>query len=299
VHLVFDANRIPVPGALVMAHPDDGRISFVIPRPDYGSGVVIVGTTDGPTPHDPEKAEITSLDIDYLLKLLGRFFPSLKLSQSDILSAYIGVRPLMAPPSGEGASLQKISREHHIDEGPGGAVLVAGGKYTTHRTMALEIVDFAASRNVTLGQKCKRVFSTETPINLRSTSEAVERAKVHPKASSVEPELRDRYGAEALEILQLEQEHPATLESPAGFPRIEAQLRFGIRHGMVLELEDFYLRRIPLFLSRADHGLPWLDALARVWGEETRRSPEDCERQKARLLSEFQRRNSWRSCATG
>src|SRR5690606_20031082 len=53
VHLVFDLKRLPVPGALVMSHPEDGRIAFVIPRPDFGAGVVIVGTTDGPSPENP------------------------------------------------------------------------------------------------------------------------------------------------------------------------------------------------------------------------------------------------------
>ena len=60
VHLIFDLKRIPIPGALVMSHPQDGRISFVIPRPDFGPGVVIVGTTDSPSPADPEKTDDTA-----------------------------------------------------------------------------------------------------------------------------------------------------------------------------------------------------------------------------------------------
>ncbi|MFC1599637.1 FAD-dependent oxidoreductase [Patescibacteria group bacterium] len=140
VHLVFDLKKIPVPGAMVMSHPKDGRISFVIPRKDMGKGVVIVGTTDGPTPENPEKAEVEKADIDYLLALLNRYYPNLDITEDDILSAYVGVRPLMGS---NAEDLQKISREHHIGEGPGGSVVVAGGKYTTFRTMAQEIVDFA------------------------------------------------------------------------------------------------------------------------------------------------------------
>jgi glycerol-3-phosphate dehydrogenase len=303
VHLVFDLKRIPLPGALVMPHPEDGRISFVIPRPDYGSGVVIVGTTDAPTPSDPDRAEITAEDIDYLLGLLSRTFPTLELGVRDVLSAYIGVRPLMDPRSGGEAQgsrhLQQISREHHIDSGPGGAVLVAGGKYTTHRTMAREIVDFAVQRNEALRSRQSSRFSTESPINPRATFEAIERARLHPKAGAVEKELWQRYGAEALEILSIEQEHPARIESPEGFPRIEAQLRFGIRMGMVLHLEDFYLRRIPLFASRGDHGLPWLDRLAEVWAEELERSTADAESEKQALKNELSARESWRSRVGG
>lgn len=140
VHLVFDLKKIPVPGAMVMNHPADGRISFVIPRTDMGDGVVIVGTTDGSTPDDPEKAEVEKADVKYLLDMLNGNYPDLNITEDDILSAYVGVRPLMG---GTHDDLQKVSREHFIGEGPGGSVIVAGGKYTTFRTMAVEIVDFA------------------------------------------------------------------------------------------------------------------------------------------------------------
>lgn len=139
VHLVFDLKKIPIPGAMVMSHPDDGRISFVIPRKDMGDGIVIVGTTDGPTPSNPEEAKVDGEDINYLMKLLERYFPELNISKKDIISAYVGVRPLIGESGGD---LQKVSREHQIDEGPGGSIIVAGGKYTTHRTMAEEIIDF-------------------------------------------------------------------------------------------------------------------------------------------------------------
>lgn len=294
VHLIFDLKRLKVPGAMVMAHPDDGRISFVIPRKDFGDGVVIVGTTDGPTPADPDRAEITQDDIHYLLTLLNRFFPELSFEESDVLSAYIGVRPLMAPPSGESASLQKISREHHIDSGAGGAVLVAGGKYTTHRTMAREIVDHASQKNVHLRQRVKTRFSTESPINPRTTHDALERARQHPRAAGIESALWERYGAEALELLQIEHEYPPVTDSPPGFPRIEAQLRFCIRMGMVVHLEDFYFRRVPLFSARADHGLPWLDRLAEVWAEELERSADQRETEKKALRAEVAARESWR-----
>ncbi|MGK5083943.1 glycerol-3-phosphate dehydrogenase/oxidase, partial [Bdellovibrionota bacterium FG-1] len=103
VHLIFDLKRLPMPGAMVMNHPEDGRIAFVIPRPDLGAGVTVVGTTDGPTPKDPDSASVDFEDVQYLMNLLGKYFPTLQLKTSDILSAYVGVRPLVgatAPMSG-------------------------------------------------------------------------------------------------------------------------------------------------------------------------------------------------------
>lgn len=102
IHLLFDLKRIPVPGAVVMNDAESGRVSFVIPRSDFGSGVALVGTTDGPTPADPEKATIDPEDVAYLMNLLTQYFPRLNLKTSDIISAYVGVRPLLGSELGGG-----------------------------------------------------------------------------------------------------------------------------------------------------------------------------------------------------
>ena len=271
VHLIFDLKRIPVPGALVMSHPEDGRISFVIPRPDYGAGVVIVGTTDSPSPRDPGAVDVERADIDYLMNLLRKYFPSLDLKDSDILSTYAGVRPLFGPAAsgGDSASLQKVSREHHIGTGPGGTLLVAGGKYTTHRKMAEEIVDSAirAWKKDASAPAMPRVSeraSTRAPVNPAATADAM--AATRRQLPSVEPKLLDRYGSGAREIQECVQ--GSAEPSPEGFPSLEGQLRFAIRREMVLHLEDFVFRRAPLFAARKDHGAPWFEKLARVWSEE-------------------------------
>jgi glycerol-3-phosphate dehydrogenase len=88
-----------------------------------------------------------------------------------------------------------------------------------------------------------------------------------------------RYGAEADEVEALESEclSRAPLESrepadPEGFPCLRGQFLYQLRHGAVLRLEDFYRRRVPLYLARADHGLPWAEALSWIWAWELQRS---------------------------
>jgi glycerol-3-phosphate dehydrogenase len=323
VHLVFDLKRIPVPGALVMSHPEDGRIAFVIPRPDFGSGVVIVGTTDGPTPFEPEKAEIEPADVEYLLELLRRYFPGLDVKASDILSAYVGVRPLMGAWAGTAGSegqpggslpskaLQKVSREHHIGGGPGGTIIVAGGKYTTHRRMAMEIVDCALKEWKKDARAGKGEFPPEgitrsrtaAPLNPAATESAIAacRAQAAGRGIMIPEELLRRYGAEALQILELEAGARAQGVSgagrpadPEGFPHLEAQLRHALRSGMVLHLEDFYLRRAPLYAARADHGLPWAERLAAIWAEERGLGAEDAAEELERLKLELASRSAWR-----
>jgi glycerol-3-phosphate dehydrogenase len=313
VHIVFDWNKLPVPGAAVMSHPEDGRIVFVIPRPDYGTGVTIVGTTDGPSPAKPEDVAIDTGDVQYLLRLLSKYFPDRKLTSKDIMSAYVGIRPLMAPQAADqtGASsetgsaskpsLQKVSREHHIGEGPSGTVAVAGGKYTTHRTMAEEIVDYSVkiwARDHKLGRITTPVphlkpSHTKNPINPMATPDQM--LATYDRVP--ERELVERYGAEAVEISTLACERPDSKGapvSPIGFPLLSAQLRHTMRTEMVMHLEDFYLRRVPLYLSREDHGLPWAEELASVWAEERGLEAGDAARELEQLKAELARRSSWR-----
>ncbi len=246
VHLVFDLKRFPLEGAVVMAHPTDGRISFAIPRPDYGDGVVIVGTTDGKTDANPEQAQIAKEDVEYLLKLLGLYFPKLKISWPDIVSAYVGVRPLV---SAEAQSLQKVSREHFISHGPGGCVFVAGGKYTTHRRMAQEIVDFAFPKGALRSQ-------TDGPL--------------------------------------FEKEKACFNEDSGTLSDLNFQLKHMIENSMVLHLEDFYFRRVPLFLSRVDSGLSLVSELSQIWAKALNKSPNETAQEIADLQETIKNRTRWR-----
>jgi glycerol-3-phosphate dehydrogenase len=299
VHLLFDMKRLPLPGTVIMSNNDDGRISFAIPRPDMGAGVVIVGTSDSPSPERPEELSVEADDIAYLMGLLNRFFPSLNLTSDDIVSSYAGIRPLFAPPAVDGASrsLQKISREHHIGVGPGGVVLIAGGKYTTHRRMATEIVDFTLKN---WAEETRPPYlkpsNTEGPLNpgVMPAPLAAARQDAEAKGLTVAPELWSLYGAAALEIVELDRsaagQGPA---DPEGFPSLAGQLRFMIREGMVVHLQDFYLRRAPLFLTRKDHGLPWAARLADVWAAEAGFDAAEARREETRLRAEIERRAGW------
>jgi glycerol-3-phosphate dehydrogenase len=276
VHLVFDWRRFPVPGAVTM-QIEDGRIAFAIPRPDYGQGVTIVGTTDGPCTLPPDRVEdeekAIAEDRSYLLKLLSEYFPHLGLQESDVLSHTIGIRPLVRPDRNEGAggakSLQKVSREHTIDEGPGGSVIVAGGKYTTFRRMAAEIVDFATRDSE------RRPPETDSALFVPAMPSEVQRARELARARgwSVPEKLFERYGADALEIHRIHETDcdPGTLD-PEGFPLLEAQFRYAVRHQMVLKVEDFIRRRQPLHLCRQDHGAPWVPLLEKALASELARS---------------------------
>jgi len=132
IHLVLDHSRLPVPDTVVMT--EGKRILFAIP---WGERTIL-GTTDTDYHGAPEDAGVEEADTSYLLGIANRFFPGAQLVVSDIVSAWSGVRPLIADTKGRPAD---ISRAHEIKSPAPGWWDVAGGKLTTYRLMAEQTVD--------------------------------------------------------------------------------------------------------------------------------------------------------------
>ncbi|MFO1447222.1 MAG: glycerol-3-phosphate dehydrogenase/oxidase [Opitutaceae bacterium] len=132
IHLVFDARRIPVPSAVVIT--SGKRILFVLPWSDR----VIIGTTDTDYRGPPEAVTVETADVDYVLRTVNEYFPRVQLTPSDVISAWAGLRPLVANPDGTPSDL---SRAHEITSPEPGWWDITGGKLTTYRLMAEQTVD--------------------------------------------------------------------------------------------------------------------------------------------------------------
>ncbi|MFZ5477974.1 MAG: glycerol-3-phosphate dehydrogenase [Myxococcota bacterium] len=133
VHIVVDHARLPVHNAVVCFHPDDGRVLFAIPWADR----TYVGTTDTDYTGDPGEVYADANDVSYLLSAANRYFPGASLGREDVIATWAGLRPLIA----EEGSASSVSREHEIVVDADGLVTIAGGKLTTYRKMAKEVVD--------------------------------------------------------------------------------------------------------------------------------------------------------------
>lgn len=250
IHLLFPREKIPVHQAIVMAVQE--RIVFVIPRED----VVIVGTTDTDFKEDPSQVSVSVEDVDYLLKTTNDYFPNLNLKKSDVISCYSGVRPLVQDGSGtEG----KTSREHEIFTPEPHLTLVAGGKYTTYRSMAKEIVDVCL-RSFSFDERMSlKTADTTQPLNPAATVAKLERLRFQMESLAEESGfsqkvveyLIKRRGEEAIIVLNLMKQ----MKSGQEFERMwQAEAQFCIHYEMCLNLVDFYCRRSPLFLFHQDHG---------------------------------------------
>jgi glycerol-3-phosphate dehydrogenase len=134
VHLVLSTERFSVPEAIVLTQRK--RILFAIP---WGQRVYI-GTTDTDYSGPVESPGVTTEDVAYLLEIFNHAFPEAGLTPEDILSDWAGVRPLIADPKGRPSD---ISRTHEIIARRDGWIDVAGGKLTTYRLIAQQVVDKA------------------------------------------------------------------------------------------------------------------------------------------------------------
>ncbi|HWL40387.1 MAG TPA: glycerol-3-phosphate dehydrogenase/oxidase [Gemmatimonadaceae bacterium] len=218
VHISVARERIGNREALTLISPLDGRVMFCLPA----GSQTIIGTTDTWTSESPDAVRADRSDVDYLLGSINHYFPRAGLTRADVASAWAGIRPLA---SGGAKSPGRISREHSIVVDDSGIVEVTGGKLTTYRSMAAEIVDLVQSR---LGRE--RRPSTTDSVAL-------------PGA-----------GREAA-IAQLGREN-AELAKPLvpGLGYTGAHLTYGVTNEMALTLSDLLIRRTHIAFETRDHG---------------------------------------------
>jgi glycerol-3-phosphate dehydrogenase len=145
IHVVIERSRLPVPAAVVIT--EGKRLLFVLP---WGERVII-GTTDTDYRGAPEDVAVDRNDVAYVLRTVNEFFPTLRLVESDILSSWAGLRPLIANPDGTPSD---ISRAHQIKMPEPGWWDIAGGKLTTYRLMAEQAVDQIARHLQRTGARC-------------------------------------------------------------------------------------------------------------------------------------------------
>jgi glycerol-3-phosphate dehydrogenase len=132
VHLVVDRPRLPIADAVVMAR--GSRILFAIPWRER----VILGTTDTDYEGPIEAPHTEPADVDYILEAVNDAFPSAAIDRTDVVSTWAGLRPLIASRRGGPSD---ISRAHLIRCSRPGWIDVAGGKLTTYRLIAQQVVD--------------------------------------------------------------------------------------------------------------------------------------------------------------
>ena len=248
IHLVVPRSAITGEVGLILR--TSSSVLFVIP---WG-GHWIIGTTDSDWALDRAHPAASARDIGYLLDEVNQVLDR-PLSTEDIEGVYAGLRPLLA---GEDEQTSALSREHAVVEPMLGLMLVAGGKYTTYRVMAADVVDRAVRR---LGNGIRPSRTDELPLLgadgyttvWRDRADLARRKEV--PAGALE-HLLERYGTLATEILDLIAGDPELRQPLEGAPEyLAAEIVYAARAEGALHLEDSLTRRTRISIETVHRGV--------------------------------------------
>lgn len=223
IHLVLEQGFLNGEEALMIPKTSDGRVLFAVPWHNR----VVVGTTDVEKQHAELEPLAEDREVEYILST-ARLYMDRPPERSDVRAVFTGLRPLAAP-STEGKKTKEISRGHKILISRGGLITLTGGKWTTYRKMAQDVVNSAA-RQAGLPQ---RVSITAT-------------MKIHGYLEDVDPsDPLYWYGSDLDKIRAMVKQAPDMgTEISARIQLIRAQVVWAVRQEMARTLEDCLSRRI-------------------------------------------------------
>lgn len=243
IHVVVDRDFLPGNEALLIPKTDDGRVLFAVPW----LGKTLLGTTDTPRTDAPLEPRPESEDVRWVLGEAARYLtrpPTL----ADVRSVWAGLRPLVRPSQASEGGTQAISREHTVRVHADGLVSVLGGKWTTYRAMADDVL--AQCTQAALLPAPPRPASTEHVALVGAPAQAADAAPTRLSASPG----NHLYGSEAPVLETIPGSHHWLWTDGSG-GLSEAMVRFAARHEGARTVEDVLARRSRvLFLDAARAG---------------------------------------------
>jgi glycerol-3-phosphate dehydrogenase len=250
IHIVLDKSFLQGDAAIMIPKTSDGRVLFAVPW----HGKVVVGTTDTPLSPEEIKLEPRALaeEVEFVLKTAAQYLKK-DPTKEDVLSVFAGLRPLAAQKDNDGASTKEISRGHRIMVSLSGLITIVGGKWTTYRKMAQDVVNKAWMVGGMPERKCVTqsmpvhgyVKNTDfkSPCYFYGTDLGLIRAMIR-KA----PELGERL-------------HP-------DYAFTKAHVVWAVRHEMARTVEDVLARRIRMLLLDARASMDMAPAVAQIMADE-------------------------------
>jgi glycerol-3-phosphate dehydrogenase len=252
VHLVVDRAFLPGHHALLVPKTADGRVLFAVPW----LGKTVLGTTDTPVRELAREPTPLAEELAFILGESARYLARAP-TVADVRSAWVGLRPLVRPSGVEGGNTKALSREHTVLVARSGLVTVTGGKWTTYRSMAEDVLD----RAMAAGLLPRRPGGVTARLPLIGSA---------PGRPLSEPPGEHLYGSEATALRAL----PGAdrwLWRDAETQRgglSEAMVRFAVRHEMACTVQDVLARRCRLLFLDAAEAARQADAVAEIMLDE-------------------------------
>jgi glycerol-3-phosphate dehydrogenase len=251
-HVAVPRRRLGHERAITLFSPIDGRVMFVLPWGDLS----YIGTTDTDADAPPDGVRVTADDVTYLLRSANAAFPDAHLAANDVVSVWAGLRPLLR--QDQAAAPSQVSREHRVVESAQGLITIAGGKLTTYRVMARDVVDRVAARLHQLDGRpvAPRPPTDRLPLPGGEAAELgvlIEGARARGVPEGTARHLVASYGSETPAILNLVDRDRALGEPIVlGRPEIWAEVAHAVEREMALRIQDVLLRRLHLFYEYAE-----------------------------------------------
>jgi len=231
----------------------------------------MIGTTESQPEDEPDRVRPSAAEVEYLITEAARVFPHANISRASVVSAYAGVRPLVATED-DGF----VSREHKISQSPSGVMYIYGGKLTTYRKIGEEAVDqIAAALHFQRACRTSEINLLEEDeqnppapsASLPPFSKGGRGDFANPLSQADRQRLIQRYGSGVAQIEKfIEQEATLTDKLIESLPFLKAEVDYACWGEMVITLEDFLWRRTRIGLSRGQ-GIPQSPEIAAMIGQ--------------------------------
>jgi glycerol-3-phosphate dehydrogenase len=259
IHIILPREKIGGDSAVAFPNVTDGRLMFAIPWAKFQ----IVGTTDTDYTADYDRVYADKADVDYVIAAVNHAFPGTPITKADVISTYAGLRPLIAQ---VGKSESKTSREHEIRTSASGLVTIAGGKLTTYRSMAEQLVDIVAKQLRDRFNVFPQHPSTTAKIPIIETNGAQGASDGLPQ--DVIEHLQHTHGPEYPRVVEFAKRDPKFARRIVeDLPYIWAQVPYALEREMAMTVTDILERRLHLLTESRDKGLAAAPEVARMLGD--------------------------------
>jgi len=269
VHIVLDKSFLPGDTAILVPHTDDGRVLFAVPWHNK----IIIGTTDTPVEahDDASLREPVAMDeeVDFILQQIGRYLTK-DPTRKDIRSVFAGLRPLV---KGDSKRTAELSRDHLIMVSDAGLISVTGGKWTTYRRMAEDVINTAIRKKELENKQCVTIG-----------------LKIH--AAKEETDFNKPlyyYGTDEEKIQLLIQNNNVLGELlHVNLPYIKAEIIWAVQNEMCLTVEDALTRRTRALLLDAKAAVEASPVVAKLMAKEMNKD-QHWEEEQVRAFKELAR----------
>lgn len=245
IHLVFDKEFLPSETAIMIPRTDDGRVLFAVPWHNK----IIVGTTDTPVNGASEEPVASAQEIGFVMHHIHRYLKKDPL-MSDVRSVFTGLRPLVKSSS---KITSAISRDHHISVSDSELISITGGKWTTYRKMAEDVMEIAIHKAGLSDKEC-------VTRNLKLHG--------HKETGDYNKPLY-YYGSDAVNIEQLiKDDSSAGVLIHPSLPYVKAEIIWAVQNEMCMTVEDALARRTRSLLLDAKAAIESAPSVAAIMAKE-------------------------------